>query len=75
MGVGNSIHLEMCPTLLSTTAQYIRNICINHYVFLRETLFKGVIYTPRKKVKKKLSLGLYLSKRYTFVPEGCLLVP
>jgi len=25
--------------------------------------------------QKKLSLGLYLFKRYTFVPKGCILVP
>jgi len=29
--------------------------------------------TLRKKVQK-LSLGLYLFKRYTFVPKGCILV-
>jgi len=36
--------------------------------------FKNDIYTLRKKVQK-LSLGLYLFKRYTFVSKGYILVP
>jgi len=31
--------------------------------------------TLRKKKVQKLSLGLYLFKRYTLVPKGCILVP
>jgi len=31
-------------------------------------------YTQKKKVQK-LSLGLYLFKRYTSVSKGCILVP
>jgi len=31
-------------------------------------------HTQKKKVQK-LSLGLYLFKRYTFVPKGYILVP
>jgi len=38
-----------------------------HNIFVQHTL-------SDKKVQK-LSLGLYLFKRYTFVPKGCILVP
>jgi len=31
-------------------------------------------HSQKKKVQK-LSLGLYLFKRYAFVPKGCILVP
>jgi len=31
--------------------------------------------TFSEKKVQKLSLGLYLFKRYTFVPKGCILVP
>jgi len=38
------------------------------------TLVLGTIHSQKKKVQK-LSLGLYLFTRYTFVPKGCILVP
>jgi len=34
----------------------------------------SIALSEKKKVQK-LSLGLYLFKRYTFVPKGCILVP
>jgi len=33
------------------------------------------VLTLSEKKVQKLSLGLYLFKRYTFVPKGCILVP
>jgi len=41
---------------------------------LISSIVATIVYTLRKKVQK-LSLGLYLFKRYTFVPKGCVLVP
>jgi len=44
---------------------------------------KGIDFTPgelelihsQEKKVQKLSLGLYLLKRYAFAPKGCILVP
>jgi len=33
------------------------------------------VYTLSEKKVQKLSLGLYLFKRYTFVTKGCILIP
>jgi len=37
------------------------------------TKFMEAVHSEKK--VQKLSLGLYLFKRYTFVPKGCILVP
>jgi len=38
-------------------------------------MLKKFSFDHTQKKVQKLSLGLYLFKRYTFVPKGCILVP
>jgi len=47
------------------------HICIQNVISEQKTLND----TLSEKKVQKLSLGLYLFKRYTFVPKGCILVP
>jgi len=43
--------------------------------FYSKCSFQNVFPTLSEKKVQKLTLGLYLFKRYTFVPKGCILVP
>jgi len=60
--------------LLEITQQ---NVYVNITVEL-DIVIRPMNTHPHSQIKKKvkkLSLGLYLFKRYTFVPKGCILVP
>jgi len=50
---------------------------VNIRGFFKRHLEKNalVLLHFQKKKVQKLSLGLYLFKRYTFVPKDCILVP
>jgi len=60
-----------CYTCFKVALSFAALICVLCVVM--QVLF-FFIHSPKKKVQK-LSLGLYLFKRYTFVPKDCILVP